>query len=90
MAATITHQDPVIVFDPYFFSYDTGAQALSIPDSDDAYLMRYMDRYHSRWIILSDDEVRFWKPDWLAQLPSWLRIRTVSGGNTLFERVSPS
>jgi 4-amino-4-deoxy-L-arabinose transferase-like glycosyltransferase len=90
IAATITHQDPVIVFDPYFFTYDTGAQALSIPDSNDAYLMRYMDRYHSRWIILSDDEVRFWKPDWQAQLPSWLRIRAVSGGNTLFERVAPS
>jgi hypothetical protein len=34
--------------------------------------------------------VRFWKPDWQAQLPPWLRIRTVSGGNTLFERVAPS
>ena len=89
LAATITHHDPVIVFDPYFFTYDTGAQALSIPDSSDAYLMRYMDRYHSRWIILSADEVRFWKPDWQAQLPSWLRIRTVTGGNTLFERIAP-
>jgi len=90
IAATITHHDPVIVFDPYFFTYDTGAQALSIPDSDDAYLMRYMDRYHSRWIILSDDEVRFWKPDWQAHLPSWLRIRAVTGGNTVFERVPSS
>lgn len=89
LAATITHHDPVIVFDPYFFSYDTGAQALSIPESDDAYLLSYMDRYHSRWIILSEDEVRFWKPDWPAHLPSWLRIRAVSGGNTLFERVAP-
>ncbi len=83
IAATITHDDPVVVFDPYYFSYDTGAQALSIPDSDDAYLMRYMDRYHSRWVILSDDEIRFWKPDWQAHLPSWLRIRAVSEGEIL-------
>lgn len=90
LAETITHQDPVVVFDPYFFTYDTGAQSLSIPDSDDAYLRSYMDRYHSRWVILSDDEIRFWKPDWQTHLPPWLHIRAVSGGNTLFERVSPT
>ncbi|MGA2588332.1 MAG: hypothetical protein ABSH32_00315 [Bryobacteraceae bacterium] len=87
ISATITHQDAVIVYDPYYYSYDTGAQALSIPESNDAYLMRYMDQYHCRWVILSDDELRFWKPDWPAQLPSWLRIRAVIGGNTLLERV---
>ncbi len=86
ISANITHLDPVIVVDPYFYSYDTGAQALSIPSSSDAYLLRYMEKYHAHWIILTADEVRFWKPGWLSQLPPWVRIRGVFDGNTLFER----
>jgi hypothetical protein len=87
MSAGITHRDPVIVMDPYFYSYDTGAQALSIPASDDAYLLRYMSEYHSRWIMLTNDELRFWEPRWLAQLPSGLRIRAEADGGKLFEWV---
>jgi hypothetical protein len=87
MSATITHQDPVIVMDPYFYSYDTGAQALSIPASDDAYLLRYMSEYHSRWIMLTNDELRFWEPQWLSQLPSGLRLRAAVDGGKLFEWV---
>jgi 4-amino-4-deoxy-L-arabinose transferase-like glycosyltransferase len=90
ISAAITHLDPVIVYDPYFYTFDTGAQSLSIPDSSDAYLLRYMERYHSRWIILTADEVRFWKPDWLMRLPPWLRVRGIFDGNTLFERVPSS
>ena len=86
ISAGITHQDPVVVYDPYFYSYDTRAQAVSIPQSDDGYLMRYMDQYHCRWIILTDEELSFWKPAWRTQLPPWLRIRAVIAGNTLFER----
>jgi hypothetical protein len=86
---TITHEDPVIVADPYFYTYDTGAQALSIPESDDAYLKHYMGEYHSRWIMLTGAEERFWKPAWIAQLPSWLQIRATAGGGTLFEQVDP-
>ena len=87
MSAAITHQDPVIVMDPYFYSYDTGAQALSIPASDDAYLFRYMSEYHSRWIMLTNDELRFWEPLWSSQLPAGLRIRAEADGGKLFERV---
>ena len=87
MSATITHQDPVIVVDPYFYSYDTGAQALSIPASDNAYLFRYMSEYHSRWIMLTNDELRFWEPQWLSQLPYGLRIRAEADGGKLFEWV---
>jgi len=87
ISRSITHHDPTIVVDPYFYSYDTGAQALSIPYSSDSYLMSYMEQYHCRWIILSDDEIRFWKPDWPAHLPPWLRIRGAWAGNTLFERM---
>ena len=90
ISSTVTHQDPVIVADPYFYSYDTEAQALSIPESSDAYLMRYMEQYHCRWVILTDAELRFWKPAWAAQLPSWLRVHAVIDGNTLFERVVAS
>jgi len=87
MSATITHQDPVIVMDPYLYSYDTGAQALSIPESDDAYLLRYMSEYHSRWIMLTNDELQFWEPQWSSQLPSGLRIRAEADGGKLFEWV---
>ena len=86
LSATITHSDPVIVADPYFYSYDTGAQALSIPDSDDAYLIRYMDEYHSRWIMLTNTEIRFWKPAWQTQLPAWLRVRARLDEGILLER----
>jgi 4-amino-4-deoxy-L-arabinose transferase-like glycosyltransferase len=86
LSATITHADPVIVADPYFYTYDTGAQALSIPDSDDAYLIRYMDEYHSRWIMLTNDEIRFWKPAWQTQLPAWLRVRARFDEGILLER----
>jgi hypothetical protein len=87
LSDTITHQDPVIVADAYIYSYDTGAQALSIPTSDDAYLMRYMSEYHSRWIMLTRDELRFWKPRWPSLLPSWLRVRAQADDGTLFERI---
>jgi hypothetical protein len=87
MSADITHQDPVIVMDPYFYSYDTGAQALSIPVSDDAYLRRYMSEYHSRWIMLTNDELRSWEPQWSSGLPSGLRIRAEADGGKLLEWV---
>ena len=87
MSATITHQDPVIVADPYLYSYDTGAQALSIPTASDAYLLRYMSEYHSRWIMLTNDELQFWEPQWSSQLPSALRLRAEADGGKLFERV---
>jgi len=89
LSDAITHQDPVIVADPYLYSYDTGAQALSIPESGDAYLRGYMDEYHSRWIMLTDAELRFWKVQWLGQLPPWLGVRATAGGGKLFERVDP-
>ncbi len=86
ISATMTHLDPVVVFDPYFYSFDTGAQALSITQSSDAYLLSYMKQYDSRWIILTEDEVRFWRPDWLVHLPPWLKVRGVFDGNILYER----
>src|SRR5271166_1997938 len=90
ISAQITHLDPVVVFDPYFYTFDTGAQALSIPQSSDDYLLRYMEQYNSRWIILSDDDVSFWEPQWRQELPPWLKVRGKFEGNILFERVPPS
>jgi len=90
ISAQITHLDPVVVFDPYFYTFDTGAQALSIPQSSDDYLLRYMEQYNSRWIILSDDDVSFWKPQWRQELPPWLKVRGKFEGNILFERVPSS
>jgi len=93
--ATLTNHEPVVMgFYPYFYTYDTGAQALSISESSDEYLMKYdeylmkyMDQYNCRWIILTYREISFWKPDWMEQPPSWLRVHAIIDGNTIYERV---
>jgi hypothetical protein len=89
LSAAITHLQPAVVVDPYYYTFDTGAQSLSIPDSSDAYLERYMEQYHARWVILTADEVRFWKPEWSTHLPPWLHLRGTFDGNMLFERITP-
>lgn len=62
---TVAHGSPVVVGNhPYFYTMVTGSQALSIPQSDDPYLLRYMAKYHARYIFLSEEERNFWKPGW--------------------------
>lgn len=71
----LTPTGPVVVESPYFYSYDTQRQALSIPDSDDRYLMSYMNRYGARTVLLSDAELAFWRPAWSkGQLPGELHV----------------
>ena len=66
---------PVVVASPYFYSYDTRTQALSMPQSDDRYLVGYMKRFGARNVMLRDGEMWFWRPDWSAgRLPPELHV----------------
>jgi 4-amino-4-deoxy-L-arabinose transferase-like glycosyltransferase len=67
---TVSHGEPVVVgFHPYLYSLFTGAQALAIPQSDDAYLVTYMRKYHACCLLLSDYDIDFWRPTWRTSLP---------------------
>ncbi len=80
---TISHGAPVVVgFHPYFYSMFSGAQALAIPQSDDAYLLHYMRKYHACCILLSEQELAFWRPQWRTGLPPHIYlIRSLDGYN---------
>lgn len=83
---------PVVVgTSPYYYSYDTRGQALSIPYSDDTYLVRYMNRFGARHILLSDAEMTLWRPEWSpARLPAELRVAGRLTGASLLEMRSPA
>ena len=75
--SALVRSGPVVVDAPYFYSYDTQAQALAIPQSDDRYLVRYMNRFGARNVLLSDAEMTFWRPEWSAgRLPAELHLVT--------------
>jgi hypothetical protein len=71
----IAHGAPVVVgFHPYIYTVATGAQALAIPEASDGYLLSYMEKYHAQAVLLSDEEIAFWRPAWQneAAVPKWL------------------
>jgi 4-amino-4-deoxy-L-arabinose transferase-like glycosyltransferase len=73
---------------PYYFTLITGAQSLSIPESDDAYLVEYMKRYGARHVLLTREEMMFWRPQWNRETgpPAPLRrISQVSADHILVE-----
>jgi hypothetical protein len=69
-----TGADPVVVGHwPYFYAWLSKAPALSIPDGDDDLLRQYMKRYQARWLLLTRDELAFWRPHWMGgHWPDWL------------------
>jgi hypothetical protein len=80
---------PVVVgYQPYFYTLATSAPSLSIPESDDAYLLAYMRRYHARHVFLTREELAFWRPAWLGPggPPAWLRRAGDLGPAVVFER----
>ncbi len=86
----LTPAGPVVVESPYFYSYDTQRQALSMPDSDDRFLMSYMNRYGARAVLLTDAELAFWRPAWSrGQLPGELHVVERFPSASLFGLVSP-
>jgi 4-amino-4-deoxy-L-arabinose transferase-like glycosyltransferase len=75
---TYTGGSPVIVGKwPYFYSLETSASGLSIPwDRDrvrsDQGLFESMDKYHAPFVLLTDDELKYWRPDWSTSVPGQL------------------
>jgi hypothetical protein len=90
-----TGGSPVVVGKwPYFYSLETSAPGLSIPwDHDrvksDRGLFEYMNKYGARFILLTDDELKYWRPEWLqTSAPAGLeQVARVPNGR-LFRRTS--
>ena len=83
--------ETVIVGDsPYTYTLVTSVPALSIPESDDSYLLSYMKKYHARWVLLTPRELAFWRPKWAdGIIPSELvrRPDLADGRGVVFERI---
>jgi hypothetical protein len=66
VASQVGTSSPVVTGSvPYFYTLATTAPSLSIPESDDRYLTRYMRRYGARFVLLTREEAAFWRPRWL-------------------------
>jgi hypothetical protein len=76
---TYTGDSPVVVGKwPYFYSLETSASGLSIPWNHDRVrsdqgLFEYMAKYHAPFVLLTDDELKYWRPDWITSVPSELK-----------------
>lgn len=73
---------PVVVGGaPYYYTQATGAPSLSIPTSSHEELLAYMDRYGARTLVLTEDELAFWRPEWSADRdpPGLARVRDFEG-----------
>jgi hypothetical protein len=81
----IIRGSPTVVGDhPYLFSLFTGNQSLSIPASNDEFLKRYMKQYGARFVLLSERERFFWRPEWVSKPPGDLKLIRSTGGFYLY------
>jgi hypothetical protein len=88
MRQEISKEGPLVVgAKPYYYAAVFGAPALAIPQSDDAFLIRYMRRYHARYLLLSDTEQEYWKPQWTSEaaLPVELHVAARIGRYRVYE-----
>jgi 4-amino-4-deoxy-L-arabinose transferase-like glycosyltransferase len=84
--------EPVVVGDyPYFYTLATAAPSLSIPESSDAYLLEYMKTHGARYVLLTREELRFWRPRWNPRdaLPPWLVLAADWENAYVLERKEP-
>ena len=74
LQARFAPQNPVVVWYPYGYTFETGAPALRNPESDDAFLLEYMERYDAEFILMTDRQLDAWRPQWMSGdgLPDWL------------------
>lgn len=82
-------ESPVVVGDkPYYFTQQLQRGSLSIPYSDDGFLLEYMEKFGARYIALTDAELDFWHPEWRDPnaLPPFLEPVQGVGDNHLFRR----
>jgi len=79
---------PVVVgTKPYYYTRVTGASALSIPWSSDDYLESYMKKYGASYLILTEEEQAFWRPNWKSP-PSFLQLEGRIGSAYIYRRVT--
>ena len=78
---------PIVVgHKPYYYTLETSSPALSIPASDDRFLLAYMKKYDARYVLLTDDEIALWRPQWRSpsSQPVELELITHIGTAQLF------
>lgn len=80
---------PVVVgLEPYIYSVETFAPAISFPEASDEFLFRLMDKYGARFIYLTGQELDLWRPQWRSpsNLPENLRLAGPVGDGVVFAR----
>jgi 4-amino-4-deoxy-L-arabinose transferase-like glycosyltransferase len=83
---------PVVVgTKPYFYTLETSSSALSIPEASDEFLLAYMDKYGAEYVLLTQEEMAFWRPGWSfpSSIPAQLELLDHIGTATLFQRRKP-
>jgi hypothetical protein len=81
---------PVVVGKwPYFYSLETAAPAVAIPwDHDrarsDEGLAAYMDKYGASYVLLTDEEAKYWRPEWSVSAPAQVEQVARLRNGTLF------
>jgi hypothetical protein len=89
---TYSGTSPVVVGKwPYFYSLETSASGLAIPwDHDraraDEGLFAYMNKYGASYVLLTDDEEKYWRPEWNVAVPAELEPIARVDNSTLFRR----
>jgi len=79
----------VVVGDaPYFFTQTTGVPALSMPFSDESFLIDYMDRFEASYVALTNRELEYWRPKWAEGSPEGLVEVRTTGDYHLFKRAA--
>jgi hypothetical protein len=77
---------------PYLYSWYTSAPSLAIPaqvhtDPNAAALRRYMEKYHARFVLLTHEELKFWRPQWSQDgFPEDLEVLMQDSHGILFAR----
>jgi hypothetical protein len=80
---------PVVVGTvPYFYTLETSSPALSIPEASDQFLLTYMDKYGAEYVLLTQEEIAFWRPAWRSpsSIPEQLELIDHIGTASLFQR----
>jgi hypothetical protein len=73
---------------PYFSTLKILSPALSITEASDQFLLDYMDKYGAEYVLLTQEEIVFWRPAWLmlSSIPAELELVTCVGTASLFRR----
>jgi hypothetical protein len=79
-------KDPVIAFDPYLFTYFTGRPAISPPYPAKTELLKIMQQYGARFVLLSNDQLDYLYPGAPQSLAPELQVQAELKGAILLKR----